>query len=166
MNDPHQPKELRDFLRWAMFGSSVLFGCMTATLSALKSTGSGLGFEWSWRIIPAFFAGIVIAWLYWRLTRRLILNAEKSGATNDPHERLASREFKVFSWLLGLGAVAAFLYPLRFVPRDKLGEIVQGLLLAFAVLGLVGAVIWRIKKFLDRDTARQEQQEREDDEQS
>ena len=164
MDDPRQPKELRDFLRWARFGSSVLFGFMTATLYTLKSTASGLGFEWSWGVIPAFFVGVVLATLYWRLTRRLILSSEKSGSANDPRDRLAARKFKIFSLMLGLGAVAAFLYPLRFVPRDKLGEIVQGLLLAFAVLGLVGTVVWRIKKFLDKDTARQEEQEREEEE--
>ena len=108
----------------------------------------------------AFGAGVVAGWLYWRAAGRMILFANRpAGAAEADQARLLRRKFAWLSAVLGVAALGALVYPLRFVPREKLADIATGLGAAFLVLALIGFVIWRVKGFLDADTRRNEADE-------
>ena len=152
---------MRDFIRIARFGSGVALGFIVASLYSLQAAEGGLSFEFSIGVLPAFLAGMAAAWVYWSLASRLILPADGRA---DPAS--ARRKFIGFGLVMAVGTLAAFLYPLRFVPREKLPDILQGLVMAALVLGGIGWVILRIKRFFDADaelTERAEQEEREEE---
>jgi hypothetical protein len=58
--------------------------------------------------------------------------------------------------VLGVGA---FLYPLRFVPRDKWPEIRIGLITAVCALSGVACLLWGVKRFVDADERENENEE-------
>src|SRR5581483_6004134 len=53
--------------------------------------------------------------------------------------------------LLLLLGMAAFLYPLRFVPREKLPEMFTGLITAVCALSLLGGLLVMMGRFLESD---------------
>src|SRR5277367_3314749 len=62
--------------------------------------------------------------------------------------RLASR---MGTALLLAAGVGGFLYPLRFVPANKMGEITIGLSFAVCALTMVAFLLWRLKLFFEAD---------------
>lgn len=57
---------------------------------------------------------------------------------------------------LAVVGIGAFLYPLRFVPKERLPDIRTGLITAFFALSGVVGLLWGVKRFMDSD----EKQER------
>lgn len=47
--------------------------------------------------------------------------------------------------------ITGFFYPLRFVPREKMGQIFGGLALAVCALGMVALFVYLLHRFLLRD---------------
>jgi hypothetical protein len=129
-------------------GSTALgFGCMFASLEALRPSPTGFSFEFSLRTVIAFVCGGAWVFPFWRF---LFKNSQVSG-----------RKLTII-WVGGLVALAvlgigAFLYPLRFVPKERLPEIRTGLITAFFALSGVVGLLWGAKRFMDSD----EKQERE-----
>src|SRR4051794_11560672 len=108
------------------------FGCMFASLEALRPSPTGFSFEFSLRTVIAFAVGGAWVFPFWRF---LFKNSSASG-----------RKMKII-WAVGFAALAvlgigAFLYPLRFVPREKLPEIRTGLITAFFALSGVVGLLW------------------------
>jgi hypothetical protein len=132
-------------LRIAGLGSSLAFGAMVASLFALKPVPNGFSFELNAGTIVSFVLAATFAWFYWRLVARMA--AEKS-----PQQR--KRKFIVFSLGLVLVGIVSFLYPLKFIPAEKRGDVFTGLALAVACIIGVSAVMWKVKKFLDADLKR------------
>jgi hypothetical protein len=117
-----------------VLGSTALgLGCMAATLEALRPSAAGFGFKVSGWTFVAFAMGLGAGLLYWKL---------------EAGSRLVGR---IANAALLLGGVAGFLYPLRFVPEDKMADIGIGLGLAVCALSLVGFMLWRLKSFFDKD---------------
>jgi hypothetical protein len=117
-----------------VLGSTALgLGCMAATLEALRPSAAGFGFSVSAWTFVAFAIGLGAGLLYWKL---------------EAGSRLVGR---VANAVLLLGGVAGFLYPLRFVPEDKMTDIGIGLGLAVCALSLGGFMLWRLKSFFDKD---------------
>ena len=56
-----------------------------------------------------------------------------------------------------LVGVISFLYPLKFIPPEKRWDVFVGLSLAIACIGGVATVMWKVKKFLDADAKRAEE---------
>jgi hypothetical protein len=121
--------------------TALAFGCMVATLESLRPDSAGFSFEPSYKTLIAFAAGGAIAFPLWRL----ILNGTRLGQRNLS---LATGAMVVGMLILGVGA---FLYPLRFVPRDKWPEIRTGLLTAVCALSGVACLLWGVKRFVDTD---------------
>ncbi len=121
--------------------TALAFGCMLATLEALRPDADGFRFEASYKTLIAFIAGAAIAFPVWRL----ILNGTRLGQRNL---NLATGAMVVLLLVLGVGA---FLYPLRFVPRDKWPEIRTGLITAVCALSGVATMLWGVKRFMDSD---------------
>lgn len=145
MRTDSEDKNLRDFLRIAMFSTALGVGVVAASLYSLRKTPSGLGFELTIGSVVAFIIGAAAGWWYWRMVGKLVL-ASAEGST----ERRA--KLRIYSAVLIILGIAAFLYPIRFVPPENVREVVAGLGMAFLVLTGVALVLWQIKRFLDRDS--------------
>ncbi len=138
---PPRSKNERDFLRIASISTALAFGAVLGSIESLRKDGSGFSFQFSGKTLVAFGIGAAVGFLYWKLVS---LSAMHS----------ASRLLRLSSSLLLLGAVGVFLYPLRFLSAEKLAEVWQGLAADAVVLSVLGVILWRIKRFLDRDSAR------------
>ena len=131
-------------------GASLAFGAMVGSLFAVKAQPGGLAFELNAGTIIAFCAAATFAWFYWRLVTRMA--AEKAPR----HRR---KKFMAFSVGLLLVGVISFLYPLKFIASEKRKDVFVGLASAVVVLSGVGFVMWKVKRFLDADLKRSEQEE-------
>jgi len=134
--------------RIAGIGASMAFGAMVASLFALRPVTDGFAFELNAPTIVSFVLAATFAWFYWRMVARMA--TEKS-----PEHR--KRKFMVFSLGLVLVGIVSFLYPLKFIPEEKRYDVFFGLALAMACIGGVGVVMWKVKKFLDADLKRSEE---------
>lgn len=132
----------------AGIGASLAFGAMVATLFALKSAPNGFAFEINIGTVVSFFAAAAFAWSYWRMVERM-------ATDKNPQKR--RKKFIVFSIGLVLVGLVSFAYPMKFIPAEKRGDVFVGLALAFACITGVGMVMWKVKKFLDADLKRSEE---------
>jgi hypothetical protein len=126
--------------------TALAFGALLASLESLRSGVAGFSFQVSLRTLLAFLVGGGMALGYWRVVL-------KSG---DAVRRTGLVAGTVLLVLLGIGA---FLYPLRFVSRDKLPDILVGLGLAACALSIVGGLLWLAHKFLSQDSSSQDEKE-------
>jgi len=122
-----------------ILGTTLGCGAMAGSLEALHAGAAGFYFVFSWRTGIIFVCGAAIVLWVWKI----VLNE-----TDTPGQRFARR---VVKGLLLLSAAAAFLYPLRFVPKAKLPEIAIGLGLAACALSIVGYLLLRARRFLEAD---------------
>ena len=127
-------KLTRDFYRVAVLGSALSFGILGATLESLHSSVAGFGFDLDWGTAIAFVVGFALTLLYWKL---VLQNARVNRRA---------------SWVLALVGIVLFLYPLRFIPKDRLPDMAEGLVLAAIALGGAGSLIYMVgKNLLDED---------------
>jgi amino acid transporter len=96
-------------------------------------------FTLTWRTGVVFIVGAALVLWVWKI----VLNE-----ADTPRQRFARRLVK---GLLIISAAAAFLYPLRFVPKSKLPEIAIGLGFAVCALSIVGYLLLRARSFLEAD---------------
>ena len=137
--------------RIAGFGAALAFGAMVASLFALKSAPEGFTFEINVLTIIAFLTAATFAWFYWRMIARM-------AAEGTPDNR--RKKFIAFSIGLVLVGLVSFLYPLKFIPEEKRKDVFIGLALAAGCLSGVGLVMLKVKKFLDADLKKSEEEDR------
>jgi hypothetical protein len=117
-------------------GSTALgLGCLAAAMEALRRDTGGFTFQLSARTFVAFSLGLAAGLYYWKLAARSLLAARVGTA------------------LLLLAGIGGFLYPLRFVPANKMAEIGIGLGFATSALSVGAFMLWRLKCFFDADDA-------------
>jgi FtsH-binding integral membrane protein len=129
-----ESRSSRDFYRIASLGTALGFGTAAASTASLCSSSVGFSFQLSVATFVAFVVGAAVGLIYWRLV-----------ASNSKAARRAS-------FLIALAGVGLFLYPLRFVPAGNLHDLIIGLILAACALSIVGFLLWRVKRFLDKDS--------------
>ncbi len=151
MSGPENSRTNHALFRLVGVASGLAFGGMVASLFAVKSTPGGLVFELNAGAVISFVVCAVIAWFYWRVVERMAMGAA-------PQQR--RRRFKLFSAGLLLVGVISFLYPLKFIPEEKRKDVFIGLALAIGVLSGVGYVMCHVKKFLEADEKRTEDEDR------
>jgi uncharacterized membrane protein YeiB len=130
-----------------VFATALAFGALVASLEALRGSPAGLSFHVSIRTLVAFLIGAGVAVACWKLMDSGNSSTQRAG-------RIIGVAVLVATGLAGL------LYPLQFVARDKLPDILIGLAIAVFALSLVGALLWLVHRFLDADTSREEQKAR------
>ena len=134
----------RDFFRIVTISTAIGFAGVGGSLASLSSTPRGLIFTFGPGVVFAAVLGAVLGWLYWKLILRLS-SADQNGRGNV-------RKF----WYIGGAAVllgiVAFLYPARFVARENMREVLEGLIMAFAVLAFVAFLFWRAVRFFNEDS--------------
>ena len=136
---------LRGLLRIAALSTAIGFGSVTGSLYSLRQSPSGLTFVFSVGTLVAFVVGAAAGWFYWRALDRMIVRADSGG----PKKLSRFVLFNVAAALMGL---LAFLYPIRFVQRERVREVLEGMGAAFVVLAMVGIALWRVIKFFNADT--------------
>jgi hypothetical protein len=124
----------------ASYSTALAFGAVLASDQALIKDASGFSFHLSMGTPAVFAVGFAAGLIYWRIVL--------AGATGGRALLL-----RISSFLLLLGGVASFLYPLRFLPAERLPEVFIGLSTAAVALSLVAFVLWQFKKFFDQETA-------------
>jgi ABC-type nickel/cobalt efflux system permease component RcnA len=132
----------RTFFGIVSWSTALCFGGVVASLESLYKDQSGFAFHINAATFITFALGTVAGLAYWRI-------ASISGLVR-----------KVSSLLLVLLGVGAFLYPLRFLPREKFTEVFEGFVAAVFVLSLGAFILWRVTRFLDRDAADEEAEEK------
>jgi hypothetical protein len=129
-----ESRSTRVFFKIASLGTALGFGAAAASTESLRSSPGGFSFQITAGTFVAFAVGAAIALVYWKLV-----------ASNSKAARRSS-------FLLALAGVGLFLYPLRFVPASNLRDLTVGLILAAGALSIVGLLLWRVKRFLDKDS--------------
>jgi len=144
MNLPDSAKNRRDFFRLATFATALAFGAVISSLVSLRKVDSGFTFVFTLATVAVFPLGAGLGWLFWNSVRRVV---KSSGAA----KKRAVARLAVVSAVVLAGAIAAFLYPLRFATKENLRDVFGGLVLAAGALSLVGWAMSRVIRFLNRD---------------
>ncbi|HEX4120485.1 MAG TPA: hypothetical protein VH619_07710 [Verrucomicrobiae bacterium] len=129
----------RGLLRVMILGTASACGAMAASLEALRARAAGFYFQITWRTGVAFVIGTALILWIWRIML---------DESDTPRQRFARQLAKTF---LFASAAAAFLYPLRFVPKSQMPDIAIGLGLAIFVLSIIGFLVWKTRRFLETD---------------
>jgi hypothetical protein len=133
---PQQEHPLdRGFLKIVRGATALALGCMAAAVESLRRDVSGFTFQLSIGTFVAFALGLAAGLYFWKMA---------AGS------KLAMR---VGAALLVLAGIGGFLYPLRFVPADKMTEIAIGLTLAVCALSTGAYMLWRLRRFFEADSA-------------
>ncbi len=114
-------------------GLSLSFSVLIASLEALRSTSSGFAFAVTWRTFIALLLGAAVVIPCFQVI---------VYSTRKYLRRLAL----VVVAMIG---VTSFFYPLRFVPREKMGAIFGGLTLAAIALSIVGGFLLLARRFFE-----------------
>ena len=117
-------------------GLSLAFSTLIASLQMLRPASSGFAFEISWWTLLAF---IVAAMVVLPCFLTIIYSPRKSRRT-------------VSLVIVSLIGICSFLYPLRFVPREKFGAIFGGLALAVLALSIVAVFLLLVRRFFEKDS--------------
>ena len=139
MNRPETSQTQRDFLRVARFGTAVAFGLTGGVLAAVKNSGSGLVLEFNFWVVPAILLGAAVAWAYWHFILTRVI--DRPGGSN--------KRFVLYTALLGFLGLLCFLYPIRYVARGSMSDVLQGVFMAFVVVGIVACLIWAVARLLN-----------------
>ena len=116
-------------------GLTLGFSAVVATLETLRLQPSGFAFEVTWRTFVALLvAGLVVLPCF-----RVIFHSQ---------HKAPRRVALATVILIGVGA---FFYPLRFVPREKLGDILAGLGFAAIALAATGGCLLWVRHFFEAD---------------
>jgi len=148
---PEQTTDSTRLFRIAGVGASLAFGAMVASLFALKPVPDGFAFELNAQSVVAFLAAATFAAFYWRMIARM-------AADRAPERR--KKKFVAFSIGVVLVGLVSFLYPLKFIAREKRKDVFIGLALAAGCIAGVGFVMMKVKKLLDADLKRSEEDDR------
>lgn len=122
------------FRRVVAVSTGLAFGGMLASLAVFERASHGkLALRWHWAAVPLLVTGLGLGLRFWNVLWR-------AQAEDTPEARARLRRFTV---LLGVVAVASFVYPMRYVQASRMGEVLAGLGLAVVALAGMGVLIWR-----------------------
>ena len=136
-------KHERDLVRVMVVGTAISFGFMFALLQTLRVDASGWSFTISLGTAVAFLVGAGLTTGAWVLA----LRGRGAGQRNP---------LRLLSPIVLVVGLVGFLYPLRFMPVEKLPDIAIGLCLATLALSIVGMLIWQISRFLEQEAREQD----------
>lgn len=128
---------LHGLVRWLASGS---MGGMAAFIESLKQVNPQIRFEFGLWTMVSFFAGGILTWWswgWWERGRRVAGGSARRGWC------------LVAIWALVL--VGGFGLPVVRLASGPRREMMIGVAFAFLVLGIVGAMLWRVVRFFDGD---------------
>ncbi len=119
-----------------VYGLTLSFVALVASSETLRFRQGGFGFEISWRTA---LACIVAAIIFVPCFHTLI------------HSRDKVRRRLAYVVVIAAG-VGSFFYPMRFVPHEKMSDVLTGLGFAVVALGMVAALLLLVRKFIEGDS--------------
>jgi hypothetical protein len=128
----------RAFFKIVVGSTALGLGFLAAAIEAVGRDVGGFTFQASAGTFVAFALGMAAGLYFWKVAVRSLW-AVRAGSA-----------------LLVLAGFGGFLYPLRFVPNDKMAEIGIGLGFAVCALSCGAFMLWRMKRFFDEDDAAEE----------
>lgn len=150
-------------MRVVKIGTALSMGLMAAFLFSLRQVHPSIELRFG----PGPLAAFVLAWAAsWRFCTVLERSDDAPGS--------GRRRF-VVRWMIGflgfaaLGTLAAFGYALKDVSSQNRWDVIEGTLIAVAVLALGGWLIYKAFQFFEEQSAieleqqRREHEERDDD---
>lgn len=135
-------------LRKIVTGSTGLgLALMFASLASIQfGNGHGLRFRWHWTILLWMAAAAVWNSRFWKALWQI-------QETPAPSPRLR-KKVTVYSWILLLMGLGAFLYPIRFIAETYRADIGRGLITAALFLGTLVWMVFRFgRAFIQADMA-------------
>lgn len=134
-----------DFARMAQFASALGVGAMAAFLWSIAEVVPALKFQFSTGVVVAFLLAAAATWLLWKNLLPAVLGGQNPSTGNRKLWLLGTGLF------LSAGTVVAFIRPLRHSMGDKAQQVVQGVLIAIAVLTFVAWMFSRVVRYLHAD---------------
>jgi lysylphosphatidylglycerol synthetase-like protein (DUF2156 family) len=123
-----------------VYGLSLSFSVLLASLEALRSTRTGFNFEITWR---TFLALVIAGAVFVPCFRTIVYSRIKSSR-------------RIAITIVIIAGISSFFYPLRFVPREKMGAIFTGLGLAVLALSGVAGGLLMVRRWFEGNDARNE----------
>ena len=121
-----------------VYGFSLAFGLLIASLEALRPTTIGFTIQFSWSTVVALLVGAAIMMPFFHA---IVYSRRK-------YLRRAALAFVV---VIGLGA---FLYPMRVVPAEKLRAVFVGLAVAVGALSVMATFLFLLHRFFEKEERR------------
>jgi hypothetical protein len=124
----------QDLKRVIVVATAISFGCMFAALQTLgpNVNPTSFSFKVTGNTGVAFLVGAASVLPFWKIIF-------------DSRQSFSRISMILLCSLVGAGA---FLYPLRFIPKEKMPEIFTGLGLAVFALSTIGAFLVKIGQAL------------------
>jgi hypothetical protein len=132
---PSETRTDRQLSAIIVYGFSLAFGLVIASLQALRPTPSGFAIELSGWTLVAFLVGAAIMLPCFRVI---------------VHTRSKNRRRAALLGVVLLGA-AAFFYPMRVVPHEKYRPVFIGLAAAAFALSVLAGLLLLLHRFFERD---------------
>jgi len=123
--------------RIIVYGFSLAFGLVVASLQALRPAPAGFAIVLSWWSLVALVLGAAITLPFFQV----IVHSKR---------RNPRRAALCFVVLLGL---AAFFYPMRVVPLENFRPVFVGLAVAVAALSILGGLLLVLHRFFENEEA-------------
>ena len=118
-----------------VYGFSLAFGLVVASLQALQPTRAGFAIEMSWWTLLAMVIGTAFTLPFFRV----IVVSERKNLRRGALSVVV---------LLGL---AAFFYPMRVVPQEKFRAVFTGLAVAVIALSVLATLLLMLHRFFETD---------------
>jgi hypothetical protein len=123
-----------------VFGFSMAYGLVVASLQALRRTPTGFAIELSgWTVVALLLGSTVMVPFF-----HLIVYSQR---------RILRRAALALVVLVGLGA---FFYPMRVVPREKFRAVFIGLAVAAGALSVLAVLLLVLRRFFEREERQNE----------
>ena len=121
-----------------VYGFSLAFGLLIASLEALRPTLTGFTIQFSGSTVVALLAGAaaMVPFFY---------------AIVYSRRKYLRRGALAFVVVIGLGA---FLYPMRVVPVEKLHAVFIGLAVAIGALSVMATLLFLLHRFFEKEERR------------
>ncbi len=147
-NDPKVDREERQLMRVVQASVALSLGAMSAFFFSVKQVNPSIRFEFTVSTVIGFVAVASFSWMAWQVI-----------AWTGRGRKSQVVWLAVFTTLLCVGTVAAFAYGLRNVSSERQKDFAAGAALAVAVLTGLGFVLWRLMRFFERASEREEKEQ-------
>jgi hypothetical protein len=133
--------------------AGLSLGVMAAFLASIQQITPELKLRFSFMTVVAFLLALVFSMLFWR-----IVFVPETSAVGEAGGPVATRrravKFTVLSAILCFATLAAFGISLKGIGNERIRDVIQGAAIAVIAVSFLGFVLWRLGRFLERDSNR------------
>jgi len=140
----NESREERAFEKLVMWASSFSIGLLAAFLASLKQVNPTIVFKFTFETVAAFVGGAALTVLF----LRVVLHGSKK------------RRAALVIAAAVVSVVLYFSFGIENTSRANRSDVTIGTVIAVTVLSFLGFVIWRLGKYFESDTERNNDSER------